>query len=137
MSPGAGVAIYEGAFACPPLQPQPGEDHRLVRAGPESLPDGKKKHGRKEYGQVPGECKNEEAGDVGAERDDHGAPPSPQVGDGARGDLEDVDGDFAECDEQTNLEEAETFFEKDEDQEGFEVALVLQQAVQTEAEEHG
>ena len=61
-----------------------------------------------------------------------------QVGDdGARRDAAPVRAvQLAEGDEQTDLEEAQALVQKDEDEEGLEVALILEEAVEAEAEEH-
>ena len=96
-----------------------------MRAGAELFADGKEKHSQQEQRHIFGQAECDKTGDIGAERQDHHTAASGQIGGGSRGYLEQVDGDFAETDEQADGEKTQTLFEKDQYEKGFEVALVF------------
>ena len=50
LAPGAGVSVDPGALVNAPLDAQPGEDHRLMGAGPECLSRGEYDHCQEEKG---------------------------------------------------------------------------------------
>ena len=117
-------------------QRQPGEDHRFVCAGSECLADGEEEHGPEQRRCSGGGSEQQEAHDVGRERDQHRAPPAPHIGHGAGWNLQEVHGRFPERDEQADDEKTQALVQEHEDQERFEVALVFEKAVEAKSKEH-
>ena len=92
LAPGAGVAVDLRAFVAAALDAEPGEDHGFVGAGAGGIADGEEAEREEEWGELVREAEGEEAEDVGDEGEHHRFAPAVEVGDGAGGDFDDVDG---------------------------------------------
>jgi hypothetical protein len=128
--------LHDLVYADAPLRSQPGEDHRLVRAGAERLPDGEQKHRTEQRYQLSRQPEHDEAGDVGNKREDHRLAAAVHVGHRPGRDLERDHRQLAEGDQQADVEKAETFLQERQDEKRLEIPLVLEKPVEAETCEH-
>ena len=115
---------------------QPVKDDGLVRAGAEGLTDAEDEHGQKQRRHRVGEAKCEEGNHVGHVRADHRPAASCHIGHGTCWDFQQVDANLTKPQEQADGKKRKPFVQKSEQKERLEVALVLQEAVQTETKQH-
>jgi len=111
------------------------ENKGFVRAGAESLAEGKKDHGEGVEGKSGEKIKNDEGDQIGGEGHDHCLAATESIGKDAGGDLEDIRRHVSDGVEEADLQEAQPRFTEDENDEGVEKTQVLEKAVGGEAGE--